>query len=61
MTLIVADVVEAMPLGRFYRDGPGVAKALQDILWNKGMLYDIDAVDACLRLCTERGYRFHDT
>jgi hypothetical protein len=58
--LAVADVVEAMSLGRSYRDGLGTAKALQDISWNKGILYDSDAVDACLRLFTERGYRFHD-
>jgi HD-GYP domain-containing protein (c-di-GMP phosphodiesterase class II) len=58
--LAVADVVEAMSLGRSYRDGLGIAKALQDISWNKGILYDTKAVDACLRLFTERGYRFHD-
>jgi HD-GYP domain-containing protein (c-di-GMP phosphodiesterase class II) len=62
MTLIVADVVQAMPLGRSYRDGLGVAKALPDISSNdKGILYHTDAVDASLRLFTERGHRFHDT
>jgi HD-GYP domain-containing protein (c-di-GMP phosphodiesterase class II) len=58
--LAVADVVEAMSLGRSYRDGLGVAKALQDISWNKGILYDTDVVEACLKLFTERGYRFHN-
>jgi len=58
--LAVADVVEAMSLGRSYRDGLGVAKALQDISWNKGILYDTDVVEACLKLFTERGYRFLD-
>ena len=56
--MAVADVVEAMSLGRSYRDGLGIAKALQDISWNKGALYDAGVVDACLRLFTEKGFRF---
>ncbi len=56
--MAVADVVEAMSLGRSYRDALGTAKALQDISWNKGVLYDADVVDACLRLFTEKGFRF---
>jgi len=47
-----------MSLGRSYRDALGIAKALQDISWNKGALYDADVVDACLRLFTQKGFRF---
>jgi len=56
--LAVADVVEAMSFGRSYRKSLGVAKALQDISWNKGALYDSEVVDACLRLFTDKGYQF---
>ena len=56
--LAVADVVEAMSLGRSYRDALGIAKALQDISWNKGSLYDAQVVDACLSVFTEKGFRF---
>jgi putative nucleotidyltransferase with HDIG domain len=56
--MAVADVVEAMSLGRSYRDALGTAKALQDISWNKGVLYDADVVDACLRLFTQKLFRF---
>jgi putative nucleotidyltransferase with HDIG domain len=46
----VADVVEAMASHRPYRPALGVDKALEEITKNKGILYDSDVVDACLRI-----------
>jgi PAS domain S-box-containing protein/putative nucleotidyltransferase with HDIG domain len=48
--LAVADVVEAMASHRPYRPVLGLNKALEEIIKNKGILYDSQAVDACLRL-----------
>jgi HD-GYP domain-containing protein (c-di-GMP phosphodiesterase class II) len=56
--LAVADVVEAMSFARAYRQSKGVAEALQEISWNKGTLFDTEVVDACLRLFTEKSFRF---
>ena len=56
--LAIADVLEAMSVGRSYRDALGTAKALQDISWKKGVLYDAQVVDACLRLFTNKHFRF---
>ncbi len=56
--LAVADVVEAMTSHRPYRPALGIDKALEEISRNKGILYDPDVVDACLRLFTEKGFKF---
>jgi PAS domain S-box-containing protein/putative nucleotidyltransferase with HDIG domain len=53
----VADVVEAMASHRPYRPGLGLEAALEEIKKNKGILYDADVVDACLRLFQEKGYQ----
>jgi PAS domain S-box-containing protein/putative nucleotidyltransferase with HDIG domain len=55
--LAVADVVEAMGSHRPYRAAVGVGKALEEISQKKGMLYDAQVVDACLRVFTEKGYK----
>ncbi|MEI8174288.1 MAG: HD domain-containing phosphohydrolase [Deltaproteobacteria bacterium] len=55
--LAVADVVEAMASNRPYRPALGLNAALDEIENNKGTLYDADAVDACLRLFREKGYK----
>jgi len=55
--LSVADVVEAMASHRPYREALGIEAALEEIEKNKGILYDIAVVDACLRLFREKGYR----
>jgi PAS domain S-box-containing protein len=55
--LAVADVVEAMASHRPYRPALGLNAALEEIENNKGTLYDADAVDACLKLFHEKGYR----
>ena len=48
--LAVADVVEAMSSHRPYRPALGMDKALEEILRNRGILYDPHVVDACLAL-----------
>ena len=55
--LAVADVVEAMATHRPYRPSLGLEAALEEIARNKGLLYDTDAVDACLRIFRENGYK----
>ena len=54
----VADVVEAMSSHRPYRVAPGVEKALEEISRNSGILYDPNVVHACLRVFTEKGFKF---
>jgi len=56
--LAVADVVEAMASHRPYRPSRGIDKALAEITKNKGVLYDPDVVDACLKLFKENKYKF---
>ena len=55
--LAVADVVEAMSSHRPYRPGLGLDAALEEIRGNRGILYDANAVDACIRLFRERQYK----
>ncbi len=47
--LAVADVVEAIASHRPYRPAYGIDIAIEEISKNKGILYDPDIVDACLR------------
>jgi PAS domain S-box-containing protein/putative nucleotidyltransferase with HDIG domain len=54
----VADVVEAISSRRPYRAALGTERALKEISAKKGVLYDPDAVDACLRLFNEKGFKF---
>jgi HD-GYP domain-containing protein (c-di-GMP phosphodiesterase class II) len=58
--LAVADVVEAMSSYRPYRPALGLDKALDEISRNKGILYDADVVDTCLKLFNEQGFKFED-
>ena len=55
--LAVADVVEAMISYRPYRPALALDIALAEIENNAGVLYDREAVDACLRLFREKNYR----
>ncbi len=55
--LMVADVVEAIASHRPYRPGMGFVSALEEITNNRGVLYDREVVDACLRLFREKGYK----
>ena len=54
--LAVADTVEAMASHRPYRPALGIDKALEEIAEKKGILYDPEVVDACLKLFSEKGY-----
>ncbi|MBU4601560.1 PAS domain-containing protein, partial [bacterium] len=54
----VADVVEAMVSNRPYRPALGVNKALEEISQNRGILYDPEVVDICLKLFREKGFEF---
>jgi PAS domain S-box-containing protein len=56
--LAIADVVEAIASHRPYRPALGIDLAMEDISGNKGILYDADAVDACLRLFREKSYKW---
>ena len=56
--LAVADIVEAIASHRPYRPARGTGDALEEILHNKGTLYDSEVVDACLRVFYERGFKF---
>jgi HD-GYP domain-containing protein (c-di-GMP phosphodiesterase class II) len=56
--LAVADVVEAMTAKRPQREAMEANRALEEILRNKGRLYDPDVAEACLRVFERQGYRF---
>jgi HD-GYP domain-containing protein (c-di-GMP phosphodiesterase class II) len=51
----VADVVEAMSSHRPYRPALGIDAALEEISQNKGILYDPEVVDVCIKLFKEKG------
>jgi HD-GYP domain-containing protein (c-di-GMP phosphodiesterase class II) len=55
--LAVADVVDAMASYRPYRAAMGINAALEEIENNKGILYDKDVADVCLKLFREKGYQ----
>ena len=56
--LAVADVVEAMTNHRPYRPALGIDKALEEINKNKGIFYDPQVVDTCMRLFKESRFHF---
>lgn len=56
--MAVADVVESMSSHRPYRPAFSIEKALLEIIQKKGVLYDPNVVDACIRLFNEKGFTF---
>jgi HD-GYP domain-containing protein (c-di-GMP phosphodiesterase class II) len=56
--LSVADVVEAISSHRPYRPSLGIIFALDEISKNKGILYDANVVDACLKLFQKKNFIF---
>jgi PAS domain S-box-containing protein/putative nucleotidyltransferase with HDIG domain len=54
----VADVVESMASHRPYRAALGMPAALDEIVQNRGKLYDTQVVDAC-RQVLDGGFQFH--
>jgi len=55
--LAVADVVEAMASHRPYRPALGLHRALGEISEHRGVRYDSEVVEVCLKLFQEEGYR----
>jgi len=55
--LAVAEVLEALSSQRPYRPALELSAALEEISKNR-VLYDAEVVDACLRLCHEKGFTF---
>ena len=55
----MADVVEAMASHRPYRPALGIDAALERNQKNRGILYDTEVADACLRLFQEKGYHLN--
>jgi len=53
----IADTVEAMASHRPYRPALGMEEALKEIILKRAIHFDPLAVDACLRLFREKGYR----
>jgi len=54
----VADVVEAMASHRPYRPALGIDEALEEISQNKGVLYDPQVVDVCLKVLRKKRFKF---
>jgi putative nucleotidyltransferase with HDIG domain len=52
----VADVVEAISSHRPYRPTLGIDYALNEISKNRGVLYDADVVDACIRVFQKKSF-----
>jgi len=55
--LAVADVVEAMSSDRPYRPALGLDEAIKEISEKRGIKFDPDVVDACLKVL-KKGFRF---
>ena len=58
--LSIADVVEAIATYRPYHETFGIDIALEEILKNKGKLYDPQVVDICVKLFKEKRFKFKD-
>ena len=57
--LLKNDVIEVMSSSRrAYRPALGINKALKEISKNKGILYDSEVADTCLKLFTKKGFTF---
>jgi response regulator RpfG family c-di-GMP phosphodiesterase len=56
--LAVADVLETISSHRPYRPSLGINKAVEEIVNNKGILYDEEVVNACTALVEEKGFKF---
>jgi HD-GYP domain-containing protein (c-di-GMP phosphodiesterase class II) len=54
----VADVVEAITFARPYRPAYGIDVALEEIVTNRGTLFDAEVVDICVSLMKEQGFKF---
>jgi PAS domain S-box-containing protein/putative nucleotidyltransferase with HDIG domain len=57
----VADVVEAMSSHRPYRPAIGKDVSIDEISRNKGILFDPDVVEACIKVIVEDEFEFEST
>jgi PAS domain S-box-containing protein/putative nucleotidyltransferase with HDIG domain len=57
----VADVVEAMASHRPYRPALSIEEALLEISQQRGVLYSPEAVDACIKVFTQKGFKFENS
>ena len=57
--ICVADVVEAMASHRPYRPSLGIDLALGEISKNRGVLYEPDVVDTCIKVFNDKCYEFN--
>jgi len=55
--MAVADVLEAMASHRPYRPALGIDIALEEIAKNKGVFYDTEVAEACLRIFSEKQFK----
>lgn len=55
--LAVADVIEAMSSYRPYRPALGINAALEEVVKNRGKIFDSDVVDACLSHFSHEGIK----
>jgi HD-GYP domain-containing protein (c-di-GMP phosphodiesterase class II) len=53
----VADIIDAMSSHRPYRPAWGIDKVLEEITQKKGILYDPEVVDACIKLFKEKEFK----
>lgn len=58
--LCIADVVEAMASNRPYRPALGVSAALEEVTLHRGRLFDLDGVDACVRVFARGDFQFSE-
>jgi PAS domain S-box-containing protein/putative nucleotidyltransferase with HDIG domain len=58
--MVVADVVEAMCSHRPYRPAHSLKMTLDEITRYRGILYDEDIVDICLKLFLDKAFRFNN-
>jgi len=58
--IALADVVEAMASHRPFRPARGIDAALGEIRKNRGILYDPEVVDTCVKLFREQRYALTD-
>lgn len=59
--LCVADVIEAMSSHRPYRPAIGKDISISEISQNKGILFDPDVVEACIKVIVEDEFEFEST
>jgi len=56
--ICVADVIEAMSSHRPYRPALGIDVAMEEIIQNRGILYEPEVVNICIKLFKEKGFKF---